>query len=550
MSNRIALVVGCGLLLAFVAQGVAFIEANSQTFDEAVHLAAGYSHITRGDFRLELENPPLAKMLWAVPVFLVHRPPFDPDPEWWNEADQYKWVIGRHFLYDGGIPADDLLRTGRRTNLVLGVLLVALVGWWAYRLWGANAGATAAGLAAFDPNLIAHSCLLTNDAANALFVVLFCYLLWEYAAAPSHRLLVGLGVTLGLALATKFTALGLMIVLGVLVVIRTASGGGFPLPGAVGPVLPTFGARLDQAFQPMMRIGFLAFAVLVTVYGGVGFGSWIKGLGSQLGRVAADQHFFFLGQCASRGWLAYFPVALGIKEPLATLVLAAVGLASCRLGRPLAGRDALFFLLPGGLYLAAMMVSGVDLGIRIVLPVLPFLFVLAGRTATLPHGLGPTLAVLGVALTAASSLSTAPRQLAYFNESVGGPRQGHRYLGDSNLDWGQDLKGLRDELATRGRPPIYLAYFGTAPPEAYGIRYRPLDPGARFWPAPALPPTEPPEYLAISMTALQGIYLDGDQDRYRWLETRTPVAVIGESIRLYDLRGDPEAQRRLAEMPK
>src|SRR5206468_11204129 len=65
-----------------------------------------------------------------------------------------------------------------------------------------------------------------------------------------------------------------------------------------------------------------------------------------------------------------------------------------------------------------------------------------------------------------------PHYLAYFNELAGGPRNGYKRLVDSNLDWGQDLKGLKrwaDEKRLDATHPLYLSYFGTADPRYYQI---------------------------------------------------------------------------------
>src|SRR5216683_2199852 len=120
-------------MLAYLVQGYAFIDANSQTFDEAAYIAAGYSYITRGDFRLDIEHPPLSKELTGLAIWVRLRPPFDPKPELWESADE--WTIGRDFLYRSPVPADDILRVSRLPNLLLGAVLVGLVGWWTYRLW-------------------------------------------------------------------------------------------------------------------------------------------------------------------------------------------------------------------------------------------------------------------------------------------------------------------------------------------------------------------------------------------------------------------------------
>src|SRR5579862_5865014 len=94
----------CALLLAFFLQGRSFIASNSQTFDEAVHLTAGYSYIAKGDFRLNAEHPPLIKFLCALPVYVRYRIPFEPDAEWWEKAkeratgDEAQWVLSKEFF--------------------------------------------------------------------------------------------------------------------------------------------------------------------------------------------------------------------------------------------------------------------------------------------------------------------------------------------------------------------------------------------------------------------------------------------------------------------
>jgi hypothetical protein len=196
--------------------------------------------------------------------------------------------------------------------------------------------------------------------------------------------------------------------------------------------------------------------------------------------------------------------------------------------------------------------SRVNIGLRFVLPVYPFLFVCASRLATSdlrPNWKGLVLLGVPLVLTVVSSLKVAPHQVAYFNELVGGPRKGFIYLGDSNLDWGQDLKGIKPFLEKEGVSIIYLCYFGTAPPTHYGVRYQYV-PGY-----PTVPEAQPEvlpvgsrrELLVISMSNLQGIYLT-DRTRYHWLYSRTPFGGIGYSINVYDLTGDSVAHSELAKI--
>jgi hypothetical protein len=171
----------------------------------------------------------------------------------------------------------------------------------------------------------------------------------------------------------------------------------------------------------------------------------------------------------------------------------------------------MFLLLPVVLILVTISQAKVNIGVRHILAVYPFLFVLASRVATVHfrrHWFAPLLIGTPIVLTAISSLRIAPHQLAYFNEFVGGPDQEYRYLSDSNVNWGQDLKGVKAYMDKENLPIIYLSYFGTPPPSYYGIRYQYV-PGAWAleWP-PRLdkfPAGAHRQILAISVTNLQDV---------------------------------------------
>ena len=187
------------LVAAFWAHGEAFVAANGPTFDEAVHLAAGHSYWATGDFRLNVEDPPLPKLLWALPGLLDGSAPFMPDAGQWDRGEE--WLIGHDFLYGEPGRVGRLLTPARRVNLLFGVGVVVLVGVWARRLWSSDfAGAVASALAAFDPTLVGISGVLSSDAALTLLTLLSAYCLWEYAGRLDRCWLVATGVALGLTL--------------------------------------------------------------------------------------------------------------------------------------------------------------------------------------------------------------------------------------------------------------------------------------------------------------------------------------------------------------
>jgi hypothetical protein len=547
-----ATTVGAALIVLglFVAQGIFFISANSQTYDEAMHLATGYSYLAKGDFRLEPQNPPLMKELQALPLFLSYKLPFNPDPKHWRDGDGY--LIGQNFLYESRISADRMLATGRFVTLLFGSVLIAMTGWWAYRLWrDPAAGILAMALASLEPNLVAHSSLVTTDVGMALFSLLTLYLLWEHLNKPTWRLLVAMGLSTGLALASKYSAI-VLVPLFALIVLACAIGRErhlLPLQEHQSRRTPH---KILEAAALISLVLFVAVLTLAPVYLFQGVHLWFDGLREFLSLSKVGLMAFFLGEYSYQGWWSYFPMAFLMKTPVGTLALVLASLALYKHGSRLSRYDAIVLVLPVGFFFIVMTQANVAIGVRHILPVYPLLFVLASRLTTVRFRrpwFSHALIGIPVLLTAISSLRIAPHQIAYFNELVGGPDQGYRYLSDSNIDWGQDLKGLRAYVERENLPIIYLSYFGTAPPSYYGIRYQYV-PGT--WPLewPPLTDRVPDivlrKILAISVYNLQDVST-AYYPLFRWLWSRKPVAKIGYSIFVYDLTNDQEGLTKLQE---
>ena len=534
------------LLLLFVGQGIAFLRANSQTSDESFHLLAGYTYVERGEFHLNVEHPPLIKQLggWAVKLrYGLELPPGHVPAREVGRA-------GVRFLYQSDASFEGILTAARLPNLLLGTLLVVAIGCWAWRIWGWQAGLVGLALAAFEPNLVAHSSLLTTDTGLALFWLLVFWLAWEHAKEPSWARLVGVGVAMGLAFATKFSAVALPGVLGLAVLAWVLAGGSFPLRPSVRPA--SLGGRLLEAFLAGTLVVVVALAIVPPFYGFEDYRYWLKGVERVLGHMETGHATYLLGEYGTEGWPHYFLVAFLVKTPVGTLLLVLAGLLFFRAGRPLERREALFVVLPALIYLALVSRARLAIGVRHLLPMYPLLFVAASRLATVRFRrawLAPALIAVALAATALSSLRVAPHQIAYFNELVGGPARGHLYLNDSNLDWGQDLGNLASWLREENAGTIYLGYFGNAPPEAFGIEYQALPSfGPVFaWPDTVVPTDQPRRLLAISTFTLMGLRLP-EHDAYKWLFEREPVTRIGWSIWVFDITGDAEAHRRIAEV--
>jgi tetratricopeptide (TPR) repeat protein len=245
---------------------------------------------------------------------------------------------------------------------------------------------------------------------------------------------------------------------------------------------------------------------------------------------------------------------LVVKLPLPLLALGAVGTLSAVVRRTVRSREFLFVLLPMALVVATNVAANLGLGVRRLAPAIPFLMIAAGwplRGRGFRHGLLAMAAVGALVLAQAVGVLRAhPHYLPYFHVLAGGPRGGERLLGDSNLDWGQDLSLAAAWLRDHDVDGAVLSYFGTADAFAEGIAWQLLPPTAR--PRDADPWTtlapEGPQWLAMSVTNLQGVYsrLEGRDVPYPWLTNVEPDVVIGGSIHLYEIGDAPEIQRGLA----
>jgi len=532
VKNALAVIACIAFVIWFWLRGDSFIAANGPTFDEGVHLVAGYSYWTTGSFRLNAEDPPLLKLLWSLPLVLSNAPPYPHNVA--IATDNNHWLIADAFLYRSGVPPRTLLDPARRVNLLIGCGLVSLVGWAAYRVWGSLlAGVAGCGFAAADPTLLALSCILSTDMGVSFFTLLTCYLFWEFAETPSRGLLAALGISFGLMLGAKFSAVAIVAGLALAGTIYVWRGGTLALPGKVER---GFGPLLELA----LRLTVIGTVALAAVYTFLEFPAWAKGLKFQITRGSHGDGMAYLnGEISRAGWLHYFLVALALKLPLGLLL--AAGIAALRWPSSIQ-RRALFLVVPPLVYAALASCSRVNVGVRAVLPCVPFLYLLAAGLAApgcYIFARGVILCgCLGWSIVGAECVS--PNDLTYFNELAGS--DGSKHLADSNLDWGQGLPALKKWMDANGVEIVYLGYFGTDRPEAHGIRFQRLPGYGHVGQSghEMIPVQAPRHVVAISTNHLLGLFLD-DPETYRWLRNRVPVAVVPGCVSVFDLTGDAEA---------
>lgn len=516
MTRSAARLLACALLLLMFARMLSAATQLSPVVDEQSHLSRGLSVLRTGDLRLRIGHPIGLNAWAALPLA------FDPavrlplDSESWANAAWDRF--GEQFLWRINSNPDSIVFRSRVMIALLAIALGALVFRWAGELYGATAGILALALYTLDPNVLAHGALATTDLGVTLFVFAAMYALWRTLQNRGRNWAVATGVLTGLALLSKYSGLFLIPTFLVLFLLharqtQTPNSNTFSLAVIIFAV-----TLLTVAVVYLFRLD-LYLAELNFL------------------RANTETHpSFLLGRRSLTGWWYYFLVTFLLKTPLPTLLLILlVALRDVASRRP---SNRTFLLVPPLLYFAFSLASGFNVGYRHLLPMLPFLFVYASQSALRVHGasrIAYRASLIATLWLAVSSFAAHPDYIAYFNELAPSPR--YNILVDSNLDWGQSLKELRNYLAANGVARVKLSYFGAADPSAYGIDYDPLP----RWPPPRridfVPANPAPGIYAISASNLQGILLD-DPSAFDWFRHRTPDAIVGGSILVYHVPAD------------
>lgn len=581
-------IVVAGLLVLMATFQIVSMVQETQSIDEGVHLTAGVSYLLTGDFRLNEEHPPLIKMISGVGVLLT-RPVIHFGTPAWNEANQ--WAFAQEFIYHSGNDADRILLFARLPMVLVSLglgLLIYIIG---RRIGGESAGLIALGWYVLDPNFIAHGRYVTTDVGAAFAYLAVMYVLVRLLERWSRGNLIAFGIVFALAQMTKYSMVFLWIIIVALPVIwylayhRERGTFTFILK-RVGLILLIAGVMtsiitfalywgqvgygrddirvqklfverdqliqsgtLDEQLSILQKVVELSdgttagerFYLRILLDTPIPAWSYFKGLVKVISHNAGGHLSYLVGNYALMGWWWYFPVAFLVKTPLVTLVMLLVAVAaySTRRGRTRLGltdhsraRGWLWMLVTAAaLYFIWSMTSKINLGVRHIFPVYPIIFILIGMVSArlwMHGGRSVRTGILVImSLYLATSISAFPTYLSYFSEAVGGSVHGPKYLVDSNIDWGQDVKRLRSYMEENAIPYVCMSYFGQANLEYYGIDYRYLPNGND--------PHSPADVdcvVAISVTSL--LSQDGI---YWWLREYEPDVRIGGSIYVYDFRG-------------
>lgn len=548
------------VILLFFWLATNSLVGDSPTMDEQNHLARGLVLLHTGDPRFSLEHPPLINVLDALPLLTLpelqlplDHPSWGQREGWYAFAEQLLWVYNQD--------VERMVFLSRLPTLYL-TLGLALVGFrFSRQLWGRLGAMLALVFLLFDPNILAHGRYTTTDVGGTAMVLLSAYMLWRLWSGDRWnwgRLVAG-GIALGLAFASKFSNLIFVPVFALLAIL--------PLYG--------HGWRWASALRRLFKY-LVAGAISVFVLWGVYAFEWrpyrfistpftnlnqfsgplptfLAGIEQILSVSEGGRPAFLMGEFSIDGWWYYFPVAFTIKTPILVLLLFLIA-AILLLSRNETRRRAAYLLIPAVGFFIISMLSALNIGYRHLLPILPFLYVMAsglivvpgiaGNATRMRHYIARYTLLAALISVFVIDILIHPHYLSYFNLFVGGPANGHKYLVDSNLDWGQDLLRLKAWMADNDVDQLKLSWFGTADPAYYGIDYDPL-PGLThhfdlWWDLPFDPDEPEPGIYAISASNLWEIPL-ADKKVFPWFRARQPDDRIGYSIFIYVVEEDDVA---------
>ncbi|HEX5215381.1 MAG TPA: tetratricopeptide repeat protein [Vicinamibacterales bacterium] len=557
--------------VVFAALRIYSYTQKSATFDEPLHLAAGYAAVAHADFRMDPTHPPLVRMWAALPLLVLGPPAIDltaidritPDT-WPNRATPF----ASQFMYDRN-DGDRLLYAGRFMIVLLGVATGVLIFCWTLEWLGFIPALFALAFYTMLPGT--HAGLVTTDLGVSCFMFGAVYFLWRVCRAFTPWNLLGASLCPGLAVATKFSAVLLAPIFAVLLVVavwrrpeftwrRAGIVASASLVATFAVIWIAYGFRYAPSANGRWLYGADHLPMVQEHFGAaIPLAQWIDarhllpnafthGFLLSLASVRLLPSFLS-GQISQTGSFLYFPVAFVLKTPLALLALFAIGL-TLLLVRRWRTRDlaeAAWLLVPIAVVFGVAVLSRVNLGLRHVLPIYPFVLIVAATAVPWLLQLrraGRVVLAMVTVFWAVQFGVAYPHTLAFFNPIVGAEEAG-TYLTDSNLDWGQDLKPLKVWMDERGVSRINLAYFGTADPDYYHINARRL-PGAGLLDESHFEKPELPGYVAISATVQSGVYLPKRWRLfYRAVRQLKPVATIGRSIRVYWMDKWPEVPLRL-----
>lgn len=554
------------MLAALAVQCVTSLVTETATLDELQFIGRGISHLmigtaVWGPFLIGDHHAPLPFMFSAAPLLFTRGIQYPPcEAEWLHSGI---WRFGRYFFFDLNMGrAEGMVNRCRCMTVLFSLLLALLVFHFARKLHGTGAGLFALFLQVFSPTVLAFSRYAVDPVYTAFFILLAVCAFHDYMRNPTARTLVFAGAAFGLAQLAKFSATLLIPCFVVLAAMdNVREGGSRGLVGRLGGLALVFalgylvvwagygfttgslsdvriaehfigGRGAEWEFPDAARLSPAMFHP-----GRIPLVPYVRGLWELWRHNRMGHPAFLMGEVSRNGWWYYYIVAFCIKSPIPLLALLAMTvLLHRKFERGERPGDA-YLIVPLCVTFGISLMSRQALGLRHIFVTYPLLHIyLSGVVTVRPSGAAARV-LLRLCLAALcawylrGTVRIRPHYLAYFNEFIGGPKNGYKYLVDSNLDWGQDLKGVKGYMAEHHIDHILFEHAGfSAFARYYGIDYERLS--DRLSRARSPEEAHIKGVVMVSATARADLW-DPERRLYNWISRHEPVDSIGYSILVY-----------------
>lgn len=511
----------------FSLRTLSAVRSQALTPDEPSDVANGYYYWTRGDVLNNPNHPPLGMALQALPLLGM-------DLKTGTDAGDFI-DRGHRFYFEWNLgQLGALTLWPRLVSWGMGLAMGLCLGWVTRSRPAACFGALL--FWSLDPAFSALSALAKNEIAPSLFAFLAVILFRSAQRRPTVLRVLGAGLTTALAVNAKLYCLVLFPIYSVLEALFLREKGNLLRWPQVKEEIR---ARWIILFGCFLVVTFLVFlpATLLEPDHRQPFYYFFLKIKETFLYGKRYLPVFFLGQASLESHWYYLPVAFLWKEPLAFLLFLGLGTFLAFKGQveipAWTWVPVLFFNL--------ILIPSPNLGVRYLLPIFPFLFLVAGEGLawvwSRPFGrlsLSFSKALVGVlALWQAESVLAFPgTSLGYFNETVPVEKRIH-YLADSNLDWGQDLKRVAKFADRKGWKKVHLAYLGGVDPRIYGLDWVPWDEDDLKGPRPGRTYLVNASFLQLGVLSYPSVRPIAES----WLADRIPDGRIGDAWYYFEVPG-------------
>lgn len=437
--------------------------------DEFGHYYAGVCLWTTGDLSIFNVNPPLVRAIGTIPAVVAGARVSAPTGS--GSTNRPEFPLGRELFCSNPDQFRVHLFQGRLLCMLFSILGLCVVFVWGRQIGGDVAGIVCAGFWAFQPQIIAHGSLITNDIPVTATMALTAFLFCRWLATRSWRNAVLLGLSLGFATSCKFTAFIMWPLL--------------PLTTIIS--LPTYVCSIRYQLQ-LATVFVISIVAVGAIYRFEGMGQRLDSFqfisqtltgapmladtsgnrfqGTLIGSVRVPfpkqvvlgldrQQYDFdrgmlsyaAGMRAEHGWWWFYVYSMLVKLPVGTQLAVGIAIASafcCVVPLTMSGKVALVMAI------AILQVTAWQCGIgqqhRYIFPLYPYLFMLIANTFRTNIRLAVTGIKMGLLCTILACALAAPHWLASFNYFAGGTWSGYWHLFNDASDWGQDSYRVVEEV--------------------------------------------------------------------------------------------------------